>query len=117
MDDYTRDAAVLTAFAESDFIVDAVQEAREGDGYSYGVFQQKPRWWPTARQGTAAQTGAFLDNFRRRTGDLVNDCWLVQRWAPSDHFDPKSKETQNYTERVTRARIIALTGQLSPKVI
>lgn len=92
--------------------MDAVQEAREGGGYSYGVFQQKPRWWPTARMGTAAQTGAFIDNFRRRTGDLVNDCWLVQRWAPSDRFDPGSVETLNYTVRVARAKVIARTGQL-----
>jgi hypothetical protein len=96
---------VLTAFAESDFRSDAVQ--RE----TIGVFQQNPKWWPTATQGTAAQCMAFLADFarnaRHHNGDPVHDVWITQRWlVPNDHWpDPgvgwrESPESQNYVRRL-----------------
>lgn len=99
VDDYTRFCTVLTAFAESDFRSDAVQ--RE----TIGVFQQNPRWWPSATQGTAAQCRAFLAAFRKVSGDPVRDCWRVQRWlAPDPGVDPvgfrSAAETVNYSRRL-----------------
>jgi hypothetical protein len=98
---YTRLVTVLVAFAESDFRSSAVQ--RE----TLGVFQQNPRWWPTATGTTAEQCQAFLDAFARvgKTGDPVADAWQVQRWlAPDPRTDPTafrlSPETQNYMRRV-----------------
>lgn len=99
VDSYAREAAVLTAFAESDFKSDASQIGLEDQNLSYGVYQQKLRWWPTTNQGTEAQCKAFLAAFAKikQTGFLVQDCWQVQRWAPSDKFDPTSPETLNYS--------------------
>lgn len=96
---------MLTGYAESDYRSDAVQRA------TVGVFQQNPRWWPSATQGTEAQCRAFVAAFkaeaRRWTGDLVRDCWLVQRWEvpgavwpdPGPNF-ATAVETVNYSRRV-----------------
>lgn len=103
---YTTKAAVLAGYAESDFRVDATQDALESDDVSIGVFQQIPKWWPSARQGTDAQCRAFLDAFMvkrmqgKHNGDIVHDLWTVQQWYPSDHYDPNSPETMNYTRRL-----------------
>ena len=111
VDEYTRLCAVLTAFAESDFRSDAVQ--RE----TVGVFQQNPRWWPSATQGTAAQCRAFLAAFRDVTGDPVRDCWRVQRWlAPDPAVDLPgflaADETKNYVRRLPLVAAIIQTGRL-----
>lgn len=111
MDAYTRLACVLTAYAESDFR-DWVTQMGDDGTLSYGVFQQKPRWWSSALLGTAAQANAFLDQFRTRTGDLVNDCWLVQRWSPSERYDSTSRESTNYLTRVSEAKWIVATRKL-----
>ena len=112
VDDYTRFCTVLTGYAESDFRSDAVQ--RE----TIGVFQQNPRWWPSATQGTAAQCRAFLAAFRKVSGDPVRDCWRVQRWlAPDPAADPAgfaaSAETANYARRVSKVNTIISTGRLA----
>ena len=115
--DYVRRAAVLAGYAESDYQSDAVQ--RE----TVGVFQQNPRWWPSATQSTEAQCRAFVAAFkaesRRWTGDLVRDCWLVQRWeVPGSAWpDPgpdfaTSPETVNYSHRVAAVADIIRTGRL-----
>lgn len=100
-DDYTRRAAVLTAYAESDF------NSAKTQGASIGIYQQIPRWWPSATQGSAAQCKAFLVAFAAitRTNDLVRDCYQVQRWAaPDPAVDPggfrAAPETVNYLNRV-----------------
>ena len=115
--DYVRRAAVLTAYAESDFRSDVTQ------GDSVGIYQQKPRWWPSATQGSEAQCRAFVAAFkgeyRRHTGDLVRDCWLVQRWAvpgsawpdPGPGFDA-APSTVNYSRRVSVVDEIIGTGRL-----
>jgi hypothetical protein len=102
VDDYTRLATVLVAYAESDFRSEAVQH-----GKTFGVFQQDPRWWPTATGTTTEQCMAFLAEFARikRTGDLVADAWQVQRWlAPDPKIDMRgfraAAESQNYIRRV-----------------
>jgi len=96
---------VLTAYAESDFKWNARSPRPVGASgyYSEGVFQQTLPWWKNDHFDVAASTNAFLDNFRRITGDAVSDCWEVQRWDIS----PTSLETQNYKRRIPDvARII-----------
>lgn len=92
---------MLAAYAESDFRSDATQ------GASVGIYQQIPKWWPSATQGSAAQCSAFIAAFAKitRTNDLVRDCWQVQRWlAPDPAIDLTgfriAPETQNYARRV-----------------
>lgn len=108
VDDYTRFCTVLTAYAESDFNSDATQ------GPTVGVFQQNPKWWPSALLGTAAQCEAFIADFQSKTGlhagKPVADCWFTQRWsAPNPVVDPAgflaSPESVNYLRRVP-----AITG-------
>lgn len=124
VDEYTRFCCVLTAYAESDFESDAVQRN------TVGVFQQDPRWWPSATQGTAAQCRAFLADFKanskRHTGDPVRDCWMTQRWQvpnegktwpdPGPEFEAEKtrelSETWNYTRRVAAVAQIIKTGRL-----
>jgi len=111
VDEYTRFCAVLTGYAESDFRSDA----RQGD--SIGVYQQNPRWWPSAAQGTAAQCRAFLAAFQDVSGDPVRDCWRVQRWlAPDPATDPtgflEAAETRNYTRRLPVIDRIISEGKL-----
>jgi hypothetical protein len=115
VDDYTRFCAVLTGFAESDFRSDAVQH-----GATFGVFQQTPRWWPTAHGTTAEQCAAFLKDFtskaRQHNGDPVRDCWLTQQWAAPDPRTDlvgfrAAPETVNYTRRLPAVPRL-LTGQL-----
>ena len=115
--DYVRFCAVLAGYAESDYRSDAVQ--RE----TLGVFQQNPKWWPTARLGAAEQCRAFVAAFkaeyRRHTGDPVRDCWLVQRWEvpgavwpdPGPRF-AGAPETVNYSRRVAAVADIIRTGLL-----
>lgn len=86
MDDYTRFVTVLVAFSESDFRSDAVQlDPITGEAKSFGCFQQKPAFWPTARGTTTEQCMAFLANFaqnrRHHNGDPVHDAWITQRWG------------------------------------
>lgn len=106
MSDYVRFCTVLTAFAESDFRSDAVQK-----GKTFGVFQQDPRWWPSATEGTDSQCRAFVkaftDLYKIHTGNPVVDCWLVQRWeVPGSNWPKigpeflKAPETVNYSSRV-----------------
>lgn len=98
---YATKAAVLTGYAESDFNPDATQDGLES-GKSFGVFQQKPQWWPTAHGTVQDQCNAFLNNFvsLQLSMDIVYDCWRVQRWYPSDKYDSASHETLNYTSRL-----------------
>ena len=67
-----------------------------------GVYQQVAKWYPGVGVDTESQCRAFLSRFAgiKRTGDLVADCWQVQRWYPSDRYDPTSVETVNYSRRV-----------------
>jgi hypothetical protein len=106
-------AAVLVGYAESDFRSDATQDGHEG-GTSHGVFQQKPEYYPGVGTETGPQCDAFLDRFAqvKRTGDLVRDCWQVQRWAPSKAYDASSPETLNYTVRVNAIDQIISTRRL-----
>jgi hypothetical protein len=126
VDDYTRRAAVLTAFAESDYQSDAVQH-----GKTFGPYQQTDAvnsqgvpFWPTAHGTTAEQCRAFIADFQankaRHTGDLVRDCWVTQRWAvPNEGVtwpDPgpgfaQAPETLNYSRRLPDLPRL-LTGQL-----
>ena len=78
-------------------------------GRTFGVFQQTPRWWPTAHGTTTEQCKAFLADFaakaRFHNGDPVRDCWLTQQWAaPDPRLDyvgfKASPETVNYTRRL-----------------
>lgn len=118
VDAYTTFCAVLTAYAESDFSA----AAKHPNDETYGVFQQNPRWWPTARQGTRAQCGAFLDAFAKikRRAAAVEDCWQVQRWTmtgqPTPLTDPaafgKLPNTLNYSRRVAVVNQIMRTGRL-----
>lgn len=103
MDTYTRQAAVLTAYAESDFKVDAVQ------GETIGIFQQNPRWWKGDLLNVTHATNLFVDDFTSKqsqhTGRIVSDCWLTQQWnAPNPLIDYAgfiaAKETMNYTRRL-----------------
>lgn len=108
----------LTARAESDLQSDARQ------GETIGVFQQNPKWWPSATQGTEAQCRAFVADFKanEKAGnhspvdrrDPVRDCWVTQRWAvpnegktwpdPGPEFEAEKtrerSETWNYARRV-----------------
>ena len=119
VDQHTRFCAVLTAFAESDFRADAV------NGATVGVFQQNPKWWPSATHGTEAQCRAFIADFQRNenrhTGDPVHDCWVTQRWAvPNGGVswpDPgpgfiDAPSTRNYTRRVSLIDRIITEGKL-----
>jgi hypothetical protein len=108
---------VLAAFAESDFIGDAVGVDKGGNPFSFGVFQQVPRFWPTAHGTTAEQCEAFLNDFRgaarHHNGDPVHDCWVTQRWGipgaawpdPGPQFAEQKvtpgTSTHNYARRVT----------------
>jgi len=108
---------VLTGYAESDFRSDAVQ--RE----TIGVYQQNPKWWPSAGKGAAVECAAFVAAFKasaaRHTGDPVHDCWLVQRWdVPGSNWPDvgprfaESAETANYARRVAAVAQIIKTGRL-----
>lgn len=112
VDEYTRTCTVLTAFSESDFRSDAVQR-----GKTFGVFQQDPKYWPSAMGSTAEQCRAFLAAFRDVTGDPVRDCWRVQRWlAPDPAVDLPgflaADETKNYVRRLPLVAAIIQTGRL-----
>lgn len=104
--------AVLTGYAESDFIP---RKAATDD--TYGVFQQNPRYWASsALQGTASQCRAFVADARanefRVSDDLVLRCWWTQRWSipGSNYPDPGpnyqterarvGSQTHNYARRV-----------------
>lgn len=89
-----------------------------------GVFQQNPRWWPSATLGTEAQCRAFVADFKaaEKAGnhspvdhrDPPRDCWVTQRWAvpnegktwpdPGPEFDAEktrvNSETWNYERRL-----------------
>ena len=98
-----RFCTVLTAYAESDFRSDAVQRD------TIGVFQQNPKWWPSAAQGTEAQGRAFVAAFkaeyRRHTGDPVHDCWLVQRWeVPGSAWPDPGPQFTTAPETVNSSR-------------
>lgn len=115
---------MLAAYAESDYESDAVQYDPVTDAAkSFGVFQQKPMYWPTAHQGTLAQCRAFITEFKsvykHHTGDPVIDCWLVQRWEVPNAVWPKpgpgfftAKETVNYTRRLPVINQIIETKRL-----
>lgn len=117
--EYVRFCAVLTAFAESDFRSDAVQRD------TVGVFQQNPKWWPSALKGTEAQCRAFVADFTRQmrshNGNPVHDCWVTQRWAvpndgatwpePGPGFET-APETENYTRRLPAVTRILAEGHL-----
>lgn len=116
VDDYTRFCAVLTGYAESDFRSDAVQH-----GKTFGVFQQTPRYWPSALGTTADQCAAFLADFAAKNGahngDAVRDCWLTQRWfAPDPRTDyvgfVAAPETINYVRRLPVIPLLIKTGLL-----
>ncbi|HOY80517.1 MAG TPA: hypothetical protein PLB92_00120 [Rhodoglobus sp.] len=118
VDAHTLFCTVLTGYAESNFRA----EAKHPTDATYGVFQQNPRWWPNARNGTRAQCGDFLDRFARidRTGDPVVDCWQVQNWtvkgAPTPKTDMagflKLANTRNYTNRLPAIPGIISSGRL-----
>lgn len=117
VDDHARFCAVLTGFAESDFV-----PRKHPTDSTFGVFQQNPRWWPTALGTTAEQCGAFLDAFGRikRTGVAVWDCWQVQRWTLPGQPTPLTDSTAfallpntaNYLRRVALVHDIVKTGRL-----
>lgn len=103
--DYTRLCTVLAGYAESDYRSGAVQRS------TIGVFQQDPRWWPSATLDTAHQARAFIADFQRNSrlhnGDPVHDCWITQRWTvpAADWPDPgpgwrDAPESQNYVRRL-----------------
>lgn len=81
LDTATRFVAVLTGYAESDY--DAAAKNPVDD--TWGVYQQNPRYWPSARLGTAAQCRAFLADYAanriHHNGDPVHDAWITQRWS------------------------------------
>lgn len=103
--------AVLAGYAESDYVprANAAQT-------TFGVYQQKPEFWPSALQGTASQCRAFVADARgnehRVSDDLVLRCWWTQRWEipGSNYPDPgpnyesekarKGSQTENYSRRV-----------------
>lgn len=115
VDAYTLFCAVLTGYAESDFV-----PRKHPTDSTFGVYQQNPRWWPTALGSTAEQCGAFLDAFARikRTGDMVTDCWQVQRWTLDGQPTPPSAafgalpNTVNYSRRVAAVRDVIRTERL-----
>lgn len=108
---------MLTAYAESDFV-----PRKHPTDATFGVFQQNPRWWPTAHGSTAQQCGAFLDAFARikRTGAPVDDCWQVQRWTTDGQPTPATDRaswaalpsTANYSRRLAAVAQIIKTGRL-----
>ena len=119
---------MLTGYAESDFV-----PRKSATDSTFGVFQQNPRWWPTAQQGTAAQCGAFLDAFARikRFGSgamppgqqsvaVVSDCWQVQNWTMDGQPTPRTDlaawgqlpNTANYLSRVATVATIITTGRI-----
>ena len=118
--EYATFCAVLTGYAESDFRSTAVQH-----GSTFGVYQQNPKYWPSAHEDTAAQCAAFLADFWvnriRHTGDALHDCWVTQRWAVPNEGktwpDPgpgflTAPETVNYSRRVADVPRLIKTGVL-----
>lgn len=129
MSEYTRFCAVLTGYAESDFRSDAVQrDPVTGEAKSFGCYQQKPKFWPTAHGTTAEQCRAFLSDFnaaaKYHNGDPVRDCWITQRWGipgsawpdPGPQFAEQKvtprTSTQNYQRRIPDVAGIITTGRL-----
>ncbi len=118
VDAYATFCAVLAGFAESD--LDSTAKHKTDD--TWGVFQQNPRWWPSAKQGTRAQCHAFLDKFGeiRRNGSYVVDCWQVQNWtvkgAPTPWTDMAGflalANTRNYTRRIDQVAQMIRTGKV-----
>lgn len=126
VDAYTTFCAVLTGVAESDLD----PAAKHPTDSTYGVFQQNPRWWPTARASTRAQCGAFLDKFQRsgradvppeqQRTDVIIDCWRVQNWTMTGQPTPFTNlqawaalpNTVNYSRRVATVAQIMRTGRL-----
>lgn len=117
--EYVQLCTVLTAYAESDFRSDAVQ--RE----TIGVFQQNPKYWDSANQGTRAQCRAFIadlkSTYKHHTGEPVHDCWMTQRWLVPNGGktwpDPgpgfyTAPETRNYTNRIAAVTEIIREGRL-----
>lgn len=109
---YSTLCAVLTGYAESDYRSDAVDPT----GSTFGVFQQNPRWWPTAHSDTEAQCKAFLNDFfskaAKHNSDPVHDCWLTQLWWDASNPIPFEQypSTINYRRRVDTAKLILQTG-------
>lgn len=102
----------MTAYAESDFVWNAKSKNPTSSGYySEGVFQQTLPWWTNDHWDVEASTKAFLKQFRRVTGNAVEDCWSVQRWNVDIGFW-QSPETKNYVNRQGRINQIILTGKL-----
>lgn len=126
---------MLAGYAESDFQSDAVQ------GETIGVFQQNPRWWPSATQGTEAQCRAFVADFKanEKAGlhspaddrDPARDCWVTQRWAvpnkgatwpdPGPEFDAEKyrelSETWNYWRRLPDIPAMIARREQEPRVM
>ncbi len=80
--DVERFDLVLTGYAESDY-----RPRPDPTGVSFGVFQQKPEYWPASAHGsTTVQARAFLVDYRANRSmhnptDAVQRCWLTQRWS------------------------------------
>lgn len=118
-DSYATYCTVLTAYAESDFKWDAKSKNPTKSGYySEGVFQQTLPWWPHDHFDVVASTRAFLNAFRRKTGNPIKDAWYVQFWAaPDPQLDVEgflaAVETQNYSRRLTAVNQMIATGKLA----
>jgi hypothetical protein len=108
---WVRRMAVLAGYAESDY-----RPRKAATDETFGVYQQNPRWWPSALQGTASQCRAFVADAKanefRKSDDLVLRCWWTQRWSipgsnypnPGPNFEAEKvrrlSQTENYARRV-----------------